>query len=148
MLAQTTPDPTTGNTAPCQHFCLPKETDLMADRPVTTPLRTSDSDDCPQILLDRSLRVRAANHAFRDLFHVAPDISHGTYLFETRNSPWNQPVIHALLQEAWSQTESVVCLVDMNVATVGPCRLRIEAERRQSPGSRMDLLCLSVKICA
>src|SRR5690348_2694581 len=98
MSVQTTSDITADSTTPYPRLCLMTE----PEKTVTTPLRASDSADCPQILLDRSHRVRAANHAFRELFHVAPGISHGAHLFETRNSPWNQPVIHALLSEAWN----------------------------------------------
>jgi two-component system, chemotaxis family, CheB/CheR fusion protein len=53
----------------------------------------------PLLVLDGDLRVRTANRAFYQTFHVSPDATEGRLIYELGNGQWNIPRLQTLLQK-------------------------------------------------
>jgi signal transduction histidine kinase len=53
----------------------------------------------PLLMLDTSLRVRSANRAFYQTFHVAPEETEGQLIYELGNGQWDIPALRTLLEE-------------------------------------------------
>src|SRR2546427_9894333 len=52
----------------------------------------------PLLVLDANLTVRAANHAFYDLFQVSPEATKGRFIGGAGNGGWNFPRLRQALQ--------------------------------------------------
>src|SRR6202789_3335178 len=53
----------------------------------------------PLLILDATLRVRSANRAFYQTFHVTPAETEGRLIFELGNGQWDIPPLRALLED-------------------------------------------------
>src|ERR1700733_7362833 len=53
----------------------------------------------PLLILDATLRVRSANRAFYQTFHVSPGETEGRLIYELGNGQWDIPDLRALLEE-------------------------------------------------
>src|SRR5476649_1884682 len=53
----------------------------------------------PLLILDATLRVRSANRAFYQTFHVAPEETEGSLIYELGNGQWNIPALRTLLED-------------------------------------------------
>lgn len=53
----------------------------------------------PVLILDKELKVLAANEAFYSLFHVAPANTEGQIVYELGNGQWNIPKLRKLLED-------------------------------------------------
>src|SRR5437016_6648427 len=53
----------------------------------------------PLLILDTSLRVRSANRAFYQTFHVSPGETEGRLIYELGNGQWDIPDLRTLLED-------------------------------------------------
>jgi PAS domain S-box-containing protein len=53
----------------------------------------------PLLLLDTTLRVRSANRAFYQTFHVSPGETEGRLIYELGNGQWDIPDLRTLLED-------------------------------------------------
>src|SRR5271154_5553589 len=53
----------------------------------------------PLLILDTSLRVRSANRAFYQFFHVSPEETVGRLIYELGNGQWDIPDLRRLLED-------------------------------------------------
>src|SRR6476620_5447683 len=53
----------------------------------------------PLLILDATLRVRSANRAFYQTFHVSPDETEGHLIYELGNGQWDIPDLRTLLED-------------------------------------------------
>src|SRR3954470_24304634 len=53
----------------------------------------------PLLILDATLRVRSANRAFYQTFHVSPGETEGRLIYELGNGQWDIPALRTLLDD-------------------------------------------------
>src|SRR5947207_15257139 len=53
----------------------------------------------PLLILDTALRVRSANRAFYQTFHVSPAETEGRLIYELGNGQWDSPNLRTLLED-------------------------------------------------
>src|SRR5450432_4940269 len=53
----------------------------------------------PLLILDKTLRVRSANRAFYQTFHVSPEETEGRLIYELGNGQWDIPDLRTLLED-------------------------------------------------
>ena len=53
----------------------------------------------PLLILDTTLRVRSANRAFYQTFHVSSDETEGRFIYELGNGQWDIPKLRTLLED-------------------------------------------------
>ncbi len=53
----------------------------------------------PLLMLDPTLRVRSANRAFYQTFHVSPEETEGQLIYELGNGQWDIPALRTLLDD-------------------------------------------------
>ena len=53
----------------------------------------------PLLILDTTLRVRSANRAFYQTFHVSPGETEGRLIYELGNGQWDIPDLRTLLED-------------------------------------------------
>src|SRR5438067_8218221 len=53
----------------------------------------------PLLILDATLRVRSANRAFYQAFHVSPGETEGRLIYELGNGQWDIPDLRTLLED-------------------------------------------------
>src|SRR5881392_2430133 len=53
----------------------------------------------PLLMLDTTLRVRSANRAFYQTFHVSPEETEGRLIYELGNGQWDIPDLRTLLED-------------------------------------------------
>src|SRR5438477_138805 len=53
----------------------------------------------PRLILDATLRVRSANRAFYQTFHVSPGETEGRLIYELGNGQWDIPDLRTLLED-------------------------------------------------
>src|ERR1051326_7947186 len=53
----------------------------------------------PLLMLDTTLRVRSANRAFYQTFHVSPEETEDQLIYELGNGQWNIPALRTLLED-------------------------------------------------
>jgi len=53
----------------------------------------------PLLMLDPTLRVRSANHAFYRTFHVSPEETEDRLIYELGNGQWDIPALRTLLED-------------------------------------------------
>src|SRR5260221_615044 len=53
----------------------------------------------PLLILDTTLRVRSANRAFYQTFHVSPEETEGRLIYELGNGQWDIPDLRTLLED-------------------------------------------------
>src|SRR5215216_6621319 len=53
----------------------------------------------PLLILDATLRVRSANRAFYETFHVSPEETEERLIYELGNGQWDIPDLRTLLED-------------------------------------------------
>src|SRR5438874_7321543 len=82
---------------------------LMENRPLAEDIRNEDIQNYaqnivdtvrePLLILDATLRVRSANRAFYQTFHVSPGETEGRLIYELGNGQWDIPSLRNLLED-------------------------------------------------
>jgi PAS domain S-box-containing protein len=78
--------------------------DVMDRRPLADDLENYaqnivDTVREPLLILDATLRVRSANRAFYQKFHVSPGETEGRLIYELGNGQWDIPALRTLLED-------------------------------------------------
>src|SRR4029450_1331192 len=82
----------------------------------------------PLLVLDTTLRVRSANRAFYDLFHVTPAETEGRLLSAGGIGAWDIPALRRRLAEVLAQHQAFEDFeVDHDFATIGPKTMLLHA---------------------
>ena len=61
----------------------------------------------PFLVLDHEMRVKTANRAFYNSFHVTQEETENRYVFELGNRQWDIPGLRALLEKVLSRNQSI-----------------------------------------
>jgi two-component system CheB/CheR fusion protein len=99
----------------------------------------------PLIVLDSSLRVKTANDAFHEIFHLKKEETEGRLFYEIGSGEWNIPKLKLLLEEILPKDSMLRNFeVERHSAEhLGPKTMLFSArEIRQHDGARMILLAI------
>jgi PAS domain S-box-containing protein len=100
----------------------------------------------PFVVLDRDLRVKTANRAFYQTFHVEKGETEGRYLYELGNGQWNIPRLRGVLDEVLANHHPVHDHeVEHDFPAIGRKTMLLNASRFQSVDSRPDLILLAIE---
>src|ERR1044072_9475658 len=77
---------------------------MIAETPLVQDIQTYaqnivDTVREPLLILDATLRVRSANRAFYQTFHVSPGETEGRLIYELGNGQWDIPDLRTLLED-------------------------------------------------
>ncbi|MEX2137828.1 MAG: response regulator [Pirellulales bacterium] len=81
----------------------------MMERPLVEDIQNYAQDIVdtvrePLLILDATLRVRSANRAFYQTFHVSPGETEGQLIYELGNGQWDIPDLRTLLEDIVPQS--------------------------------------------
>jgi two-component system CheB/CheR fusion protein len=96
----------------------------------------------PLIILNKDLKIRSANRAFYEKFHVKEDEIEGKLLFELGNGQWDIPVLKTMLEKLLPQKMNIV---DFEVTALFPVlgertMLLNATQIIRDPGERQSIL--------
>ena len=99
----------------------------------------------PLLILDAGLRVRSANHAFYQTFHVSPDVTEDRLIYELGNGQWDIPALRTLLEDIIPQ-QSVFNDYELehDFPTIGH-RVMLLNARNLRPGDHTEFLVLAME---
>ncbi len=84
----------------------------------------------PLLVLDRGLRVQAANPAFYETFQVEPDDTLGERVYDLGNGQWDLPELRTLFEEIVPNQTSITDFdVEHTFETIGRRVMRLNARR-------------------
>src|SRR3954447_1573035 len=99
----------------------------------------------PLLMLDTTLRVRSANRAFYQSFHVSPSKTENRLIYELGNGQWDIPALRTLLEDV-IPTSSV--FNDFELEHTFPIigrRVMLLTARKLRAGSHAELLVLAME---
>jgi PAS domain S-box-containing protein len=99
----------------------------------------------PLLILDATLRVRSANRAFYQTFHVSPEETEGRLIYELGNGQWDIPDLKTLLEDI-VPTSSVFddFELDHTFPVIGRRVMLLNARKLQA-GQHGELLVLAME---
>ena len=100
----------------------------------------------PLLLLDEQLRVRAANRAFFEQFHVSPAETEGRRLYDLGDGQWDVPRLRLLLEEIIPHDGRLDNFeVQYDIPQLGRRTLLLNARRVCPAAGRGQGICLSIE---
>src|SRR3954469_25382712 len=99
----------------------------------------------PLLILDATLRVRSANRAFYQTFHVTPAETEGRLIYELGNGQWDIPDLRTLLEDIVPKSS---VFDDFELEHTFPAigrRVMLLNARKLRPGSHGELLVLAME---
>ena len=100
----------------------------------------------PILLLDADQRVRRANRAFCEKFHVAPGDTEGRSVFELGDGQWNLPRLRELLQDVLPQRRDFENFeVEHDFPALGHRKMLLDGERIDSGRSGTGVILLIIR---
>ncbi|MBX3448652.1 MAG: PAS domain S-box protein [Planctomycetaceae bacterium] len=100
----------------------------------------------PFLVLDDSLRVKSANHAFFRTFDVSPEETHGQKVYELGHGQWNIPHLRTLLEEILPRNSSFEDFeVEHSFPTIGRRYMLLHARRIHRADEKVDLILLGIE---
>jgi len=101
----------------------------------------------PFLVLDKSLRVVAANRSFYKTFHAQRDTTEGRFVYDLGDGQWNIPRLRTFLEEVLPQNQSFDGFeVEHDFPGVVGCKvMRLNARRILRPGSHSELILLAIE---
>jgi PAS domain S-box-containing protein len=100
----------------------------------------------PFVVLDKSLRIKTANHAFYQTFHAEKGKTEGRLIYDLGNGQWNIPSLRTVLDEVLSNHHPVHDFdVEHNFPAIGQKTMLLNACRFQSVDSQPDLILLAIE---
>jgi len=100
----------------------------------------------PFLVLDKSLQVVTANHAFYENFHVTPEETQGCFVYDLGNHQWDIPKLRTLLEEVLPQNQVFNDFeVEHEFATIGRKVMLLNARRIRRPGNNSELILLNIE---
>ncbi len=99
----------------------------------------------PLLILDADLRVRSANQAFYQAFHVSPEETEDCLIYELGNGQWDIPALRILLENIIPQ-KSVFndYEIEHDFPAIGPKIMLLNA-RELRPGDHAEFLVLALE---
>jgi two-component system CheB/CheR fusion protein len=99
----------------------------------------------PLLVLDGKLRVKEANEAFCQLFHVTPQETANRSIDEIGDGKWNVARLRELLQELLEKGSPLEGVeLDHNLAALRQQRILLDARRIQSAGEETPSILLAI----
>src|SRR3984957_11067100 len=98
----------------------------------------------PLLILDTTLRVRSANRAFYQTFHVSPEETVGRLIYELGNGQWDIPDLRRLLEDIVPKSSVFNDFELEHTFPVIGHRVMILNARRLQAGSHGELLVLAM----
>ena len=99
----------------------------------------------PLLMLDTALRVRSANRAFYQTFHVSSDETENRLIYELGNGQWDIPALRTLLEDV-IPTSSVFNDFELEHSFPGiGRRVMLLNARRLEAGHHGELLVLAME---
>jgi two-component system CheB/CheR fusion protein len=100
----------------------------------------------PLLVLDADLRVRSANRAFYDLFHITPVETEGRLLSTVDIGVWDIPALRQRLVEVLAQHQAFEDFeVDHDFPAIGPRTMLLNAREIPSVAPDTTLLLLAIE---
>jgi len=100
----------------------------------------------PLLVLDANLTVRAANHAFYDLFQVSPEATKGRFIGGAGNGAWNFPRLRQALQGVLTHRERFATFeVEQEFPRIGRKTLLINGRAMEESYSGSRLILISIE---
>lgn len=100
----------------------------------------------PLLVLDRNLRVKSANKAFRALFAVLEDEPQGRSIFELGTGEWKSPPLRGLLDRILSEDEEIHNFeFEQDLHSTGRRSMLLTACKLPQEGSRDDLILIAIE---
>ena len=100
----------------------------------------------PFAVLDKSLRIKTANRAFYQNFHVSPEETEGRCIYELGNGQWNIPRLRMLLEEVLSNSHPIHDYeVEHDFPAIGKKIMLLNASRFESVDSQPNLILLAIE---
>src|SRR4051812_33911469 len=99
----------------------------------------------PLLILDTTLRVRSANRAFYQTFHVSPGETEGHLIYELGNGQWDIPDLRTLLEDIVPKSSLFDDFeLDHTFPAIGRRMMRLNARKLQA-GHHGELLVLAME---
>src|SRR5829696_3955389 len=99
----------------------------------------------PLLILDATLRVRSANRAFYQAFHVSPEETEDRLIYELGNGQWDIPDLRTLLEDVVPQSSVFSDFeLEHDFPTIGRRVMLLNARRLQA-GHHGELLVLAME---
>ncbi len=99
----------------------------------------------PLLMLDPTLRVRSANRAFYQMFHVSSDETEGRLIYELGNGQWDIPALRTLLEDIVPQSSVFSDYeIEHDFPSIGRKVMLLNA-RELRAGNHTDLLVLALE---
>src|ERR1700733_326799 len=101
-----------------------------------------DTGRGPLLILDATLRVRSANRAFYQSFHVSPEETEGRLIYELGNGQWDIPDLRTLLDDIVPKSSAFDDFdLEHTFPAIGRRAMLLNARKLQA-GSHDELLVL------
>src|SRR5438105_1910262 len=99
----------------------------------------------PLLILDPTLRVRSANRAFYQTFHVSPEETEHRLIYELGNGQWDIPDLRTLLEDIVPKSSVFNDFeLEHDFPAIGR-RVMLLNARKLRPGSHAELLVLAME---
>lgn len=105
-----------------------------------------ETTDQPIVVLDRDLRVIAANNAFYSTFKTKPDEAINKFIYDLGNQQWDIPELRNLLEKIIPEKNVIEnYIVAHNFPHIGEKIMSIRAKFIQSPDPSLNLILLTIQ---
>src|SRR5207248_587077 len=135
---------------PCTAYNTLSQRPMMKRKPLVEDIETYAQDIVdtvrePLLMLDTALRVRSANRAFYQTFHVSSDETEDRLIYELGNGQWDIPALRTLLEDV-IPTSSVFNDFELEHTFPGiGRRVMLLNGRKLRAGSHAELLVLAME---
>src|SRR6202044_684087 len=122
----------------------------MKQKPFVEDLETYAQDIVatvrePLLMLDTTLRVRSANRAFYQTFHVSSEETEGQLIYELGNGQWDIPKLRTLLEDIVPKSSVFNDFeLEYDFPTIGRRVMLLNARKLQA-GHHGELLVLAME---
>ncbi|MDQ7785386.1 MAG: PAS domain-containing protein, partial [Desulfomonilaceae bacterium] len=100
----------------------------------------------PLLLLDRDLRIDAANEPFYRTFKVKPDETKGRMLYDLANRQWDIPALRDLLEKILPEKISIEDFrMEHEFETIGNRTMLLNARQLQTEPGKPDKILLAIE---
>ena len=100
----------------------------------------------PMLVLDNTLRVRTASHAFYQTFRVSSNETEGQFIYDLGDGQWNIPALRTLLEDVLPEQKS---FRDFEVAhdfpTLGRRVMLLNGRKLLRDGNKTELVLLAIE---
>src|SRR5207248_4428738 len=135
---------------PCTAYNTLSQRPMMKRKPLVEDIETYAQDIVdtvrePLLMLDTALRIRSANRAFYQTFHVSSDETEDRLIYELGNGQWDIPDLRTLLEDVVPKSS---VFNDFELAHTFPVigrRVMLLNARKLQAGHHGELLVLAME---